>query len=198
MHALGKIMGRARMCGKTSVTYIFQKNNMRRDIEIDDEPEDPPSEVEPSLKRSSEEEKPVPKRIRTAPRNDNRFKAESVTGNIISVYGLDAAGKPEVWYYLLEQNFEGILLQQQANRFFTTATTDPIEYDTVLNWNVDVVHKKDHIHISAREQREQEEQLQFSLATMTACHRLAKILGALPRPLPPFLEFVRQRAIKPE
>jgi hypothetical protein len=61
---------------------------------------------------------------------------KSVIGNVIAVYG-DTNGVPEVWYYILERDFEGIVLERaNETTFEPTAHIDPIEKTTVLDWDV--------------------------------------------------------------
>jgi hypothetical protein len=106
-------------------------------------------------KQAGAEHPPRKRRIQSA--------GEAVAGNVISVYGA-TNGKPEVWYYLLEQNFDGILLVKSGTYFFTTETIDPIESDTVLNWNVSAkIVKGGQIFISDTKQRSQERRLRLSL-----------------------------------
>ena len=117
-------------------------------------------EKAPASKRKLSEGGPVAKRSKSV----TGVKADEVAGNVISVYGA-TNGRAEVWYYLLEQNFDGILLDKfgPGNLFHTTATIDPIEPDTVLNWNVKAQIDKSAIYISVAEREKQEKQLRLSL-----------------------------------
>lgn len=125
------------------------------------------------LKRSSQSKESSSKRNRSNSNQCQEVKrnefiqqditAADVVGNVISVYGA-TNGQPEVWYYIMKQNLDGVLLQKFGRSYFATTTVDPIDRDTVLNWDVNAQFgKKGEVYISAAEHREQEKLLKLSL-----------------------------------
>lgn len=91
--------------------------------------------------RVIEQSGPGSKRQKIAsPSNNEQTPApidqKSVIGNVIAVYR-DTKGVPEVWYYILEKDFEGIVLERANEETFEpTVHIDPIEQTTVLDWDV--------------------------------------------------------------
>lgn len=89
---------------------------------------------------------------------------KNVIGNVIAVYG-DTKGKAEVWYYILEKDFEGILLERlDETTFESTATIDKIEQTTVLEWDVAcIIRSGGTVSISVPEQQSHQVLLEESL-----------------------------------